>query len=66
MTVFVSARCPVQSCILNLGERGVVCGWLTGKSKRCHHSQWYELWAQLTEAQEAQVPPLQAHSLAGR
>jgi hypothetical protein len=58
----------VQSCTSNKGANGVTCGWLTGKSGRCHHPQWRELWAQLTEAQEMEAAPRipVPRSLAGR
>jgi len=61
MTVFSAARCSVTSCSFNRPGVGVVCGWLTGPSKKCHHPIYREAWAlghELEQAQKAEAAPI--------
>ena len=52
MTVFAGV-CSVTSCPFNRPGVGVVCGWLTGPSRQCHHPQYREVWRLLTEEAQA-------------
>ena len=66
MTIFVDARCRVDSCPFNKGERGVTCGF-AGYGKPCRHPVYQEAWRAVEELEQAlQAEAHQARSLVAR
>ena len=47
--IFANRFCPVESCPLNKGGRGVLCGF-AGYGRPCRHAIYRRDWEALTEA----------------